>query len=219
MLQVIEKHAATAIVVHAATLPADILAMQKRLVEVSAEVTALRKQADGLIFGKFGVDAFAGILPVVGEVYSLYAGTVLMQEAIKAKCSWGTKLSGLALMAVDFAIGTVPVAGDIFDFLFRSHAWFAGMIQTEAETKLAQIEEVRQRLPSLSSEEAEKHIAALRDALLRNGSTETMRFARVGMVALVCMFGMYQCRAAHDVRQESIRLCEAQGKWFCGSRY
>lgn len=219
MTELMEKRSVTDVVEYAPALPADILAMERRLIEVCADVKSFRRLSDGLLFGVVGIDGMVSVIPVAGEIYSVYVGTVLMQEAIKSKCSLGTKLSGLALMGVDVAVGAIPGGGDVFDLFFRSHAWFAGMIVTEAETKLAQIGETRQRLPSLSEDAAQKVITALRDSLFHNGRTELFRFARMGVVALLCLYGLHQCRAAQEARQESIRQCEARGGWLCSTRY
>lgn len=199
-------------------VPADIEEMRRTLCEVVDEVTTFRKSVDGWGGWYVGWDGVAGMIPVVGEAYSLYATTVMMQAAIKAKCSLGTKLGGLGMMGVDFVIGLVPGVGDVADLLFRSHAWFGGMVINDARSKIAQIEEHRRRLPYLAEEDAKKEQTRLRDVLFRGGNTETMRYVRLGVVAMLCLVTLHECRKKEEARQETIRACEARGGWFCSVR-
>jgi hypothetical protein len=199
-------------------VPADIEAMRRTLCEVVDEVTAFRRSSDGWGGWYVGWDGVAGLIPVVGDVYALYATTVMMQAAIKAKCSLGTKLSGLGMMGMDCAMGLLPGAGDIADLLFRSHAWFGGMVLSDARSKIDQIEEHRRRLPHLSDEEASKEQTRLRDVLFHGGSSEAMRYARLGVVAVLCLVTLHECRKKEEARQETIRACEARGGWFCSVR-
>lgn len=199
-------------------VPADIEAMRRTLTEVVDEVTAFRRSSDGWGGWYVGWDGVAGMIPVVGDVYSLYAATVMLRSAIKAKCSLGTKLGGLGMAGVDFAIGLLPGAGDIADFLFRSHAWFGDMILTDAWSKIDQIAQHRRRLPHLSDEEVKQEQTRLRDVLFRGGNSETMRYVRLGAVTLLSLFTLHQCRLKEEARQETIRACEARGGWFCSIR-
>lgn len=68
-----------------------------------------------------GLDAVAGLIPVVGDVVTAAMGAYLVWEASNLGLpKW--KLWRMAgNVAFDSAIGAIPVAGDVFDFLFRSN--------------------------------------------------------------------------------------------------
>lgn len=68
-----------------------------------------------------GLDALAGLVPVLGDVIGAALGAYVIWEANNLGLpKW--KLWRMAgNVAFDTAIGAVPVAGDVFDFLFRSN--------------------------------------------------------------------------------------------------
>jgi len=68
-----------------------------------------------------GLDAIAGLVPVAGDLISAAMGAYIVWEASNLGLpKW--KLWRMAGNVVfDSAIGAVPVAGDVFDLLFRSN--------------------------------------------------------------------------------------------------
>jgi len=68
-----------------------------------------------------GLDAVAGLVPVVGDVVTAAMGAYMVWEASNLGMpKW--KLWRMAgNVAFDAALGAVPLAGDLFDFLFRSN--------------------------------------------------------------------------------------------------
>ena len=68
-----------------------------------------------------GLDALAGLVPVLGDVLAAAMGAYIVWEASNLGMpKW--KLWRMAgNVAFDTAIGAVPVVGDVFDFLFRSN--------------------------------------------------------------------------------------------------
>ena len=69
-----------------------------------------------------GLDAIAGLVPVLGDVLTAAMGAYLVWEASNLGLpKW--KLWRMAgTIAVDCASGAIPVAGDLFDFVFRSNS-------------------------------------------------------------------------------------------------
>lgn len=199
-------------------LPPDIAAMRQRLEEARAEVAEYRRVADGLFMGKVGLDGLVGLIPIIGEVYSLYAATILIQQAIKAKCSWSTILGGVVMMAIDVAIGTWFLIGDLADLFFRSHAWFGGMVLSEIDEKLAHIDLAHRILSGSAPPVEGSDLTTVRDHLFRSGKTEQAVYLRIGAVAVVCMFMMHECRRAQEARLAAVSACEMRGGWFCSLR-
>jgi len=70
---------------------------------------------------RFGVDALVGLVPVLGDLATLAAGSTALFTSLRLKLPWHVHARIVANLAADAAIGAVPVAGDAFDFFFRSH--------------------------------------------------------------------------------------------------
>ncbi len=70
---------------------------------------------------RFGVDALVGLIPVLGDLATLAAGTTALFTSVRLKLPWHVHARIFANLAADMGIGAVPVAGDAFDFFFRSH--------------------------------------------------------------------------------------------------
>ena len=68
-----------------------------------------------------GLDALAGLVPVVGDVITAAMGAYIVWEASNLGMpKW--KLWRMAGNVVfDSAVGAIPVVGDVFDVLFRSN--------------------------------------------------------------------------------------------------
>lgn len=69
-----------------------------------------------------GLDAVLGVIPVFGDAVAAALGAYLIWEARNLGLpKW--KLWRMAgNIAIDTAVGAVPVAGDLFDFAFRSNS-------------------------------------------------------------------------------------------------
>lgn len=69
-----------------------------------------------------GLDAMIGVVPVVGDAIAAMLGAYLIWEANNLGLpKW--KLWRMAgNVAFDAAVGALPVAGDLFDFAFRSNS-------------------------------------------------------------------------------------------------
>jgi len=68
-----------------------------------------------------GLDALVGLVPVLGDLVTTAMGAYIVWEASNLGMpKW--KLWRMAgNVAFDTAVGAIPVAGDLFDFLFRSN--------------------------------------------------------------------------------------------------
>lgn len=71
---------------------------------------------------KVGLDAIAGLVPVVGDVVTAAMGAWIVWEARNLGMpKWKLWRMG-ANLAFDTAIGAVPLVGDAFDLVFRSNS-------------------------------------------------------------------------------------------------
>ena len=68
-----------------------------------------------------GLDAIAGLVPVVGDVITAALGAYIVWEAHNLGLPKWKLARMMGNVAFDTAIGAIPIAGDLFDFLFRSN--------------------------------------------------------------------------------------------------
>ncbi len=98
----------------------------------------IRRLSDRLIgIGPFGLglDGVLAWVPVVGPLYSLGAGGLLLVHGLQGGASPFTLLRMLAYVAVDTATDTVPVAGSMVDMLFPGHLMAAKALQKDIEAR------------------------------------------------------------------------------------
>ena len=86
----------------------------ERVLERSFVIPGLKRQ--------FGLDALAGMVPVVGDLLTAAMGAYIVWEARNLGMPKWQIWRMAGNIAFDTAVGAVPVAGDLFDFLFRSNS-------------------------------------------------------------------------------------------------
>lgn len=89
---------------------------------------------------RFGLESLIGLIPGVGDFAGLLLSGWLIVEARRAGAPGHLQLRMLGNALVDAGLGAVPVAGDIFDLLFR------------ANTRNAELLRQHLGLPAVSSE-------------------------------------------------------------------
>lgn len=69
-----------------------------------------------------GLDALAGLVPILGDIVTAAMGAYIVWEARNLGLpKWKlARMAGNVLF--DSAVGAVPIAGDFFDFFFRSNS-------------------------------------------------------------------------------------------------
>lgn len=69
----------------------------------------------------FGVDAVLGLIPGVGDVVGLAAGGVVITNAVRLGARGWTLVQMLVNIVLDATIGSVPVAGTVFDVFYKAN--------------------------------------------------------------------------------------------------
>ena len=69
----------------------------------------------------FGMDSIIGLIPVIGDFVSAGLGAYIVWEARNLGLPKWKIWRMAGNIAFDTAVGAVPVAGDLFDFLFKSN--------------------------------------------------------------------------------------------------
>lgn len=85
----------------------------ERLLEGMIEIPVLRR--------KVGLDAIAGVVPVVGDLVTAAMGLYMVWEARNLGMPRWQLWRMMANIGIDTAVGAVPLAGDLFDLLYRSN--------------------------------------------------------------------------------------------------
>ena len=70
---------------------------------------------------RYGVDGIIGLIPVVGDLIATALSLWLVREARALGAPWHITARMLGNVAIQGVVGTVPVAGDAFDVLFRAN--------------------------------------------------------------------------------------------------
>lgn len=70
---------------------------------------------------RIGADAILGLVPGIGDAASGLIGAYLIYEAHRLGAPKGALARMAANLALDTAVGSIPVAGDIWDFFFRAN--------------------------------------------------------------------------------------------------
>lgn len=69
-----------------------------------------------------GLDAIVGLVPVVGDIITATMGAYIIWEARNLGMPKWKIWRMIGNLGVDTALGAIPIAGDAFDFLFRSNS-------------------------------------------------------------------------------------------------
>lgn len=69
----------------------------------------------------FGVDAVLGLVPGIGDVVGLAAGGVVITNAVRLGARGWTLVQMLVNVVLDATIGSVPVAGTVFDVFYKAN--------------------------------------------------------------------------------------------------
>jgi len=71
---------------------------------------------------RFGLDGIIGLIPVAGDIVMGVIGLYALKVAADYRLPWHVYWRILWNLAVDTVIGSIPVFGDIFDFVHKAHA-------------------------------------------------------------------------------------------------
>lgn len=70
---------------------------------------------------RYGVDGIIGLIPVVGDIIATGLSLWVVHEARALGAPWHILARMLGNVAFQGAVGTVPIAGDAIDVLFRAN--------------------------------------------------------------------------------------------------
>jgi len=70
---------------------------------------------------RLGADSLLGLIPGGGDAAGMLVSAYLLYRASQLGVSRGTLLRMAGNMLLDAAVGTIPIAGDVFDVFFKAN--------------------------------------------------------------------------------------------------
>ncbi|HVT04344.1 MAG TPA: DUF4112 domain-containing protein [Thermoanaerobaculia bacterium] len=98
-----------------AAIPADLRALRKFavLMDEAVAVPGTKKRV--------GLDAALGLIPGVGDAVGAFMSSWILFGALRHRVPLPKFLRMLFNVILDFALGSIPVVGDFFDFMFEEN--------------------------------------------------------------------------------------------------
>ena len=75
----------------------------------------------GMMGINFGLDSILGLVPIAGDVATGLAGLHALSAAWRLKLPASASVTIVWNLVVDTGIGSIPIAGDVFDIFFQSN--------------------------------------------------------------------------------------------------
>jgi hypothetical protein len=82
---------------------------------------------------RIGIDALIGLVPGIGDVLSGLVSSYLIWEARRLGVSKWVLTRMVANTLLDTTIGAIPLAGDVFDVMFRANMKNMGLLRRHLE--------------------------------------------------------------------------------------
>jgi hypothetical protein len=92
---------------------------------------------------RFGLDAMLGLIPAFGDTSTSLVSLYILASAVRYRVPKIT-LSRMGLnIAIDYAVGSLPVVGDLFDAWWKSNRMNLDLLKRRAEVSAAEAEKGR----------------------------------------------------------------------------
>jgi uncharacterized membrane protein YoaK (UPF0700 family) len=84
---------------------------------------------------RFGWDSVLGFVPVFGDVAGTALALLIVRHAWQTGASKLTLTRMLGNVAADFAIGAIPLIGNLFDFAFKANRRNARLLERHLDSQ------------------------------------------------------------------------------------
>src|SRR5262245_23284466 len=71
---------------------------------------------------RFGLDPLVGLFPVVGDFASAMVSLYILAAAAQLQVPRGTLLRMGLNVGIDYLLGSLPVVGNVFDFIWKANS-------------------------------------------------------------------------------------------------
>ncbi|MCS6832417.1 MAG: DUF4112 domain-containing protein, partial [Flammeovirgaceae bacterium] len=78
---------------------------------------------------KFGIDPIMGFFPALGDAISLLISTLTLLAALRTGVERRVIFIMLGNLLLDFVVGSVPILGNIFDFVYKANTRNVSILQ------------------------------------------------------------------------------------------
>lgn len=96
--------------------------------------TAIRVPGVGV---RVGLDSILGLVPGIGDTVALMPGLYILYEGYKVGLPRRALMRMGRNAAIDYAVGTIPVLGDVFDVAFKANQRNAGIVREHVAAAIA----------------------------------------------------------------------------------
>lgn len=105
---------------------------------VSKNLETLAHALDGLfrIPGtewRFGLDALVGLIPGVGDAVTSMVSFSILIAAVRYRVAKIVILRMALNLAIDYAVGAIPLVGDAFDFVWKANQKNLGLLKAHGQ--------------------------------------------------------------------------------------
>jgi hypothetical protein len=80
----------------------------------------------------FGLDPILGLIPGLGDLTTPFFAALVLLHAVRMRTPRVVQLRMLMNAAIDFAIGAIPIAGDLFDFGWKANVRNLALLERHA---------------------------------------------------------------------------------------
>lgn len=84
---------------------------------------------------RVGLDPLLGVLPVAGDSVAAVLSAYIILEGYRADAPAPMLAKMVALVAIDFVVGSVPVLGTVFDVFWKANKWNVDMLASHLEDR------------------------------------------------------------------------------------
>ncbi len=95
------------------------------------KVTKLLEMEFSIWKFKFGMDPILGLIPGIGDLITFFVSFYIVFVAILHKIPASTVMVMIFYILVDLAIGSIPILGDILDFVIKPNIKNLEMLEKE----------------------------------------------------------------------------------------
>lgn len=129
-------------------LPEQKLPTERRTVEIEASLDQLSRWMDGLfripgVGWRFGLDALIGLIPGLGDTATSLVSFYVLAAGVRYRVSKITLLRMGLNIAIDYALGSIPVVGDAFDMFWKSNQMNVELLRKRATVSAEEAREGR----------------------------------------------------------------------------
>ena len=110
---------------------------KSRTIEIDRSLDQLAFYLDGLFrvpgtTWRFGLDGIIGLVPSVGDTLTSIASFYILFAGVRYGVPKITLLRMAMNIAIDYLLGSIPVVGDAFDFVWKSNQMNMDLIRERA---------------------------------------------------------------------------------------